>query len=173
MRSRRGDGRLAEGGPLAVDTGRFTGRSPKDKFLVDEESSRDRIWWGEVNQALSEAHFNGLRDKVTSHLGLADALYVVDAWAGADPAHRIGVRVVTAHPYHALFAKTMFIELAPEEAATFEPTALVLHTPDLEADPAETTARAPARSSCSIRAAPNCSSAARSTPVRSRSRSSR
>jgi phosphoenolpyruvate carboxykinase (ATP) len=95
---RRGDGRLAEGGPLVVDTGAFTGRSPKDKFLVEERSSRDRIWWGEVNQALSEAHFDGLRDKVTSHLGLADALYVVDAWAGADPAHRLGVRVITAHP---------------------------------------------------------------------------
>jgi phosphoenolpyruvate carboxykinase (ATP) len=133
----RGDGRLAEGGPLAVDTGRFTGRSPKDKFLVDEAGSRDRIWWGEVNQPLSEDHFNGLREKVTSHLGLADALYVVDAWAGADPAHRIGVRVVTAHPYHALFARTMFIELAPEDAATFEPTALVLHTPDVEAVPAD------------------------------------
>ncbi len=72
---------------------------------------------------------------MTSHLGRAESLYVVDAWAGADPAHRIGVRVVTAHPYHALFAKTMFIELAPDEAATFEPTALVLHTPDLEAVP--------------------------------------
>jgi phosphoenolpyruvate carboxykinase (ATP) len=133
----RGDGRLAEGGPLAVDTGRFTGRSPKDKFLVDDDGSRDRIWWGDVNQPLSEEHFGGLREKVTARLERAAALYVVDAWAGADSAHRIGVRVVTAHPYHALFAKTMFIELAPDEAAAFEPTALVLHTPDLEAVPDE------------------------------------
>jgi phosphoenolpyruvate carboxykinase (ATP) len=132
---RRGDGRLAEGGPLAVDTGRFTGRSPKDKFLVDEPSSTGRIWWGDVNQRLSEAHFAGLREKVAARLGLADALYVVDAWAGADPAHRIGVRVITAHPYHALFAKTMFIELGPREVESFEPEALVLHTPDLEAEP--------------------------------------
>jgi phosphoenolpyruvate carboxykinase (ATP) len=139
---RRGDGRLAEGGPLVVDTGAFTGRSPKDKFLVEERSSRDRIWWGEVNQALSEAHFDGLRDKVTSHLGLADALYVVDAWAGADPAHRLGVRVITAHPYHALFAKTMFIDLAPGEEDRFTPEALVLHTPDLEAEPEEDGTRA-------------------------------
>jgi len=108
----RGDGRLAEGGPLVVDTGRFTGRSPKDKFLVDEAGSHGRIWWGEVNQPLSEEHFDGLREKVSSHLAAAETLYVVDAWAGADPAHRIGVRVVTAHPYHALFAKTMFIDLA-------------------------------------------------------------
>jgi phosphoenolpyruvate carboxykinase (ATP) len=133
----RGDGRLAEGGPLAVDTGRFTGRSPKDKFLVEEESSRDRIWWGDVNQPLAEDRYEGLREKVTSHLAAATALYVVDAWAGADEAHRIGVRVITAHPYHALFAKTMFIELAPGEEPVFEPRALVLHTPDLEAVPRE------------------------------------
>jgi phosphoenolpyruvate carboxykinase (ATP) len=133
----RGDGKLAEGGPLAVDTGRFTGRSPKDKFLVDETSSRERIWWGEVNQAVSEEHYEGLREKVTSHLASADVLYVVDAWAGADPEHRIGVRVVTAHPYHALFARTMFIDLAPGEDASFRPQAVVLHTPDLEADPDE------------------------------------
>ena len=95
----RREGKLAEGGPLAVDTGKFTGRSPKDKFLVEEDSSQDRIWWGEVNQPLSEDHFEGLRDKVTAHLGHAETLYVVDAWAGADPAHRIAVRVITAHPY--------------------------------------------------------------------------
>jgi phosphoenolpyruvate carboxykinase (ATP) len=133
----RGDGRLAEGGPLVVDTGKFTGRSPKDKWLVDEPSSTDRIWWGEVNQKLAEPSFEGIRDKVTSHLGSADALFVIDAWAGADPAHRIGVRVVTAHPYHALFAKTMFIDPTAEELASFTPQALVLHTPDLEADPEE------------------------------------
>jgi phosphoenolpyruvate carboxykinase (ATP) len=133
---RRGEGKLAEGGPLAVDTGAFTGRSPKDKFLVQEESSQDRIWWGEVNQPFSPESFSNLRDKVATHLEAADALYVVDAWAGADPVHRIGVRVVTAHPYHALFATTMFIDLAPDEAESFEPEALVLHAPDLEADPA-------------------------------------
>jgi phosphoenolpyruvate carboxykinase (ATP) len=133
----RGEGRLAKGGPLAVDTGRFTGRSPKDKFLVEEDGSRDRIWWGDVNQPLSEQHFEGLREKVTDRLGAADALYVADAWAGADPAHRIGVRVVTAHPYHALFARTMFIDLTPDELDAFEPQALVLHTPDLEATPEE------------------------------------
>ncbi|MGZ6513251.1 MAG: phosphoenolpyruvate carboxykinase (ATP), partial [Actinomycetota bacterium] len=133
----RGEGRLAEGGPLVVDTGAFTGRSPKDKFLVDEPSSTDRIWWGEVNQKLAEPSFDGLREKVASHLGGADALYVVDAWAGADPAHRIGVRVITAHPYHALFARTMFIDLAEDELAGFRPQALVLHAPDLESDPGE------------------------------------
>jgi phosphoenolpyruvate carboxykinase (ATP) len=131
----RGDGRLAEGGPLAVDTGRYTGRSPKDKFLVEEEGSQDRIWWGDVNRPISEERFERLRDKVAAHLADAETLYVVDAWAGADPAHRIGVRVITAHPYHALFAKTMFIDLKPHEEDGFVPQALVLHAPDLEADP--------------------------------------
>ncbi|HEY7396857.1 MAG TPA: phosphoenolpyruvate carboxykinase (ATP) [Gaiellaceae bacterium] len=131
-----GDGRLAEGGPLVVDTGVHTGRSPKDKFVVREPASEERVWWGDVNQELSEEHFDGLREKVTRRLGAASTLYIVDAWAGADEAHRIGVRVVTAHPYHALFAKTMFIDLADDERDGFEPNALVLHAPDLEADPA-------------------------------------
>jgi phosphoenolpyruvate carboxykinase (ATP) len=130
----RGDGRLAEGGPLVVDTGRFTGRSPKDKFVVSEPGSEDRIWWGSVNQPLPEARFEGLREKVVAYLDAHD-LYVVDAFAGADPAHRIAVRVVTDRPYHALFAKTMFIEPTAEELAGFRPHALVLHAPEVEADP--------------------------------------
>src|SRR5947199_8887278 len=87
---KRGEGRLGEGGPLVVDTGKHTGRSPKDKFVVREPSSEDRIWWADVNQEISEDNFEGLRDKVTGHLAKADARYVIDAYAGADPAHRIG-----------------------------------------------------------------------------------
>src|SRR5438477_12329794 len=94
----RGDGRLAEGGPLAVDTGRHTGRSPKDKFVVREPGSEDRIWWGSVNQPLAEDRFDGLRAKVVSQLEQEDELYVVDSFAGADPAHRIAVRVITSLP---------------------------------------------------------------------------
>src|SRR5688572_32525259 len=94
----RGEARLAEGGPLAVDTGKHTGRSPKDKFVVREPGSEDRIWWGDVNAELAEDRFEGLRDKVAAHLGERD-LYVVDAFAGADPKHRIALRVLTNHPY--------------------------------------------------------------------------
>jgi phosphoenolpyruvate carboxykinase (ATP) len=132
----RGEGHLAEGGPLVVDTGRFTGRSPKDKFVVREPGSEDRIWWGKVNQPLSEEQFEGLRQKVVSHLETQD-LYVVDAFAGADVAHRIAVRVLTDRPYHALFAKTLFIEPAVDELEEFEPDVLVLHAPVVEADPDE------------------------------------
>jgi phosphoenolpyruvate carboxykinase (ATP) len=132
---RRGDGRLAEGGPLVVDTGQFTGRSPKDKFVVREPGSDDRIWWGEINQPLGQAQFEGLRQKVVDYLSEQERLYVIDAFAGADPAHRIGVRVVTASPYHALFARTMFIRPPEEELETHEAQALVLHAPAVEADP--------------------------------------
>ena len=65
----RGEGRLAEGGPLAVDTGKHTGRSPKDKFVVREPGSEDRIWWGDVNAEISEEQFDALREKVIAHLG--------------------------------------------------------------------------------------------------------
>jgi phosphoenolpyruvate carboxykinase (ATP) len=131
----RGDGRLAEGGPLAVDTGLFTGRSPKDKFVAREPGSEERIWWGEINQPIDEGKFEGLRQKVVDYLSAQERLYVIDAFAGADPVHRIGVRVVTASPYHALFAKTMFIRPTADELDAREPQALVLHAPEVEADP--------------------------------------
>ena len=132
----REEGRLAEGGPLVVDTGRHTGRSAKDKFFVREPESEDRIAWGEVNQPISEERFEGLREKVVDHLNERD-LYVVNAFAGADPAHRLLVRVVTDSPWHALFAKTLFIDPSEEELRDFEPDALVLHAPAVEADPEE------------------------------------
>jgi phosphoenolpyruvate carboxykinase (ATP) len=127
---------LAEGGPLVVDTGRFTGRSPKDKFIVREPGSEDRIWWSDVNAAIDEDSFDVLRDKLASHLAERD-IYVVDAFAGADPAHRLALRVVTESAWHALFAKTLFIDPTEEELDEHEPQALVLHAPSLEADPDE------------------------------------
>jgi phosphoenolpyruvate carboxykinase (ATP) len=128
--------RLAEGGPLVVDTGRHTGRSPKDKFVVREPESEDRIWWSDVNQEIAEESFDGLREKLVDGLEAGD-VYVVDAFAGADPEHRLAVRVVTESAWHALFAKTLFIDPAEEELDRFEPRALVLHAPSAEADPEE------------------------------------
>ena len=132
----RGEGQLAEGGPLVVDTGDHTGRSPRDKFIVREPGSEDRIWWGDVNAEISEDSFERLRDRLTTHLGESD-VYVVDAYAGADPDHRIAVRVITESPWHALFAKTLFIDPEPDELGEMEIDALVLHGPSLEASPEE------------------------------------
>jgi phosphoenolpyruvate carboxykinase (ATP) len=132
---KQGAAHLAEGGPLVVDTGRHTGRSPKDKFIVREPGSEERVWWGDVNAEISEEHFDGLREKVVEHLEGSD-LYIVDAFAGADSAHRFGVRVITGSAWHALFAKTLFIEPTEEELDEHEPQALVLHAPAVKADPA-------------------------------------
>src|SRR4029453_13737314 len=130
------DGALAEGGPLVVDTGEHTGRSPNDKFIVREPGSDDRIWWGKVNQEIDEEHYEGLRAKGVAHLDDQE-LSVVAAFAGADPAHRLPLRVITASPWHALFAKTLFIDPTDEELADFEPEALGLHAPPVEAVPVE------------------------------------
>jgi phosphoenolpyruvate carboxykinase (ATP) len=130
----RREAKLAEGGPLVVDTGVHTGRSPNDKFIVREPGSEGRIWW-DGNRDLPEDSFEHLRDKVTDFLAAQPILYVVDAFAGADPAHRIAVRVITTHPYHALFAGTMFIDPSADELAAFRPQSLVLHAPALEASP--------------------------------------
>src|SRR6266566_6977159 len=89
---RRDDGVLAEGGPLVVDTGDHTGRSPNDKFLVHEPGSEDRIAWGDVNRPMGEEAFEGLRDKIAGYLEERE-LYVVDAFAGADPDRRLPLRV--------------------------------------------------------------------------------
>src|SRR5918995_6770595 len=132
----RGDGSLAEGGALVVDTGVHTGRSPKDKFVVREPGSQERIAWGDVNAEISEESFDGLRDRVVARLGEGD-VYVIDAFAGADLAHRLAVRVITESPWHALFAKTLFIDPTDEELDEMEPQALVLHAPSVSAVPEE------------------------------------
>ena len=132
-----GDGRLAHGGALVVDTGRFTGRSPQDKFVVDEDESRDRIWWGAVNHPLSEQHFDGLRTKVTEHLAGRDPLYVVDHFAGANPDHRVGVRVVTASRTTRSSPRRCSSCRPPASSVRFSVDALVLHAPDVEAIPAK------------------------------------
>ena len=136
-----GDAELAEGGALVVSTGAHTGRAPKDKYLVREPGSEDRVWWGAVNQPLDAAVHASLGERLRAHLGAGD-LYVVDAWAGADPAHRLALRVVTESAWHALFARTLFIAPTDEELEAHRPEALVLHAPSFTADPASDGTRA-------------------------------
>ncbi len=134
---RRGEGTLTAAGALAVTTGEHTGRSPKDKFVVDEPAA-EGVWWGEVNQPLSPDVYETIRSRVVSYLGERE-LFVQDLAAGADPEYRIRVRLVTEGAWHALFARNLFIvpeaaELAA--AATNEPDFTVLHAPCLRLDPA-------------------------------------
>ena len=131
---RRGEGVLAEGGALVTRTGQHTGRSPNDRFIVEEPSSAGEILWGTVNRAISEAHFERLLDKMLAHLQGRD-VFVQDCHTTTTPAHRLKVRVVTEQAWHNLFARNMFIQPLAEELREFEPEFTVLHAPSLEADP--------------------------------------
>ena len=132
---RRGEGTLADGGALVVMTGTYTGRAPKDKFIVDEASTRDGIWWGDVNVAIDEARFERLHGKIVSHFEQRD-LYVQDLGVGADADYRMNVRVVSESAWHSLFARNMFLEPEFATLAEFRPEFTVLHAPGLSADPA-------------------------------------
>lgn len=115
-------------------TGKYTGRSPLDKFTVDEETSRDDIDWGEVNQPISEEVFDRLHKKVADYL--ADkTIYVKDLYAGADPDYRLNVRIISEVAYHALFSDNMFIVPDDEELSHHVPGFTVLAAPHFRADP--------------------------------------
>ncbi|MET1231264.1 MAG: phosphoenolpyruvate carboxykinase (ATP), partial [Candidatus Limnocylindrales bacterium] len=131
----RDEGVIAAGGPLVVRTGTHTGRSPKDKFVVEEPASRDSIWWGEVNRPISEADFERMREKVIGHLAARET-FVKDAFVGAHPMHRRSVRVTTETAWASLFAHNLFIRPSADELATFQPDFTIYDAPSLQADPA-------------------------------------
>lgn len=133
---RRGEGELADNGAFAADTGKFTGRSPKDKFSVEDDVTRDTVWWGDINQPISQAHFDGLYEKVSRHLASKDELFVRDAYACADPEYRLNVRVVTESAFQNLFANNLFLRPAVEELGKISPDWHVIAAPSFEADPA-------------------------------------
>ena len=132
---RRGEGRLSEDGAVMAMTGVHTGRSVQDKFVADEPETTADIWWGRINQKMAPERFQALRGRVAEYLGEQE-LFVQDLYAGADPAHRVRVRLVTSSAWHALFARNMFIRPPAAELEGFEPDAVILHAPLFEADPA-------------------------------------
>jgi len=99
---------LAHLGPLVVRTGQYTGRSPKDKYIVREPSSQDKVWWGDVNQSFDPGRYDLLRARLMAYLQGKD-LYVQDCSVGADPAYRMPIRVITETAWHSLFARNMFL----------------------------------------------------------------
>ncbi|MFA5550956.1 MAG: phosphoenolpyruvate carboxykinase (ATP) [Trueperaceae bacterium] len=128
---RAGEGVLDASGALVVDTGKFTGRSPKDKFTVRNAATETRVDWGKTNQPMDPAAFERLRADMEAHLE-GRQLYVQDVNAGADPDHRVRVRVVTEYAWHSLFARNLFVD-APE--AHSQPDWLVVDLPSFKADP--------------------------------------
>jgi len=130
---RRGEGVLTDRGAFTAVTAPHTGRSAKDKFLVEEAGMADRIWW-EKNARLDPETFERLQEDVRAHLD-AREVFVQDLFAGADPAYRLPVRFITPNAWHALFVRNMFIRAVPAELAQFRPGFTVLHAPDFQANP--------------------------------------
>lgn len=132
---RRNEGHVAHLGPLVVNTGQHTGRSPNDKFIVRESSSESHVWWGKVNREIEQAKFDRLLEKVLAYLSLHD-VYVQDCFAGADPEFRVPIRVITELAWHSLFARNMFVR--PDwrtQASTHVPEFTVINAAGFEANP--------------------------------------
>ena len=130
----RGEGRLGAGGTILVSTGRHTGRSPKDKFVVRRPSVEDSIWW-ENNPPMAPEAFEALHSDMLDHVRGGE-LYVQDLFGGADPAHRLDVRVITELAWHGLFIRHLLRRPAREELDAFDPDFTILNCPSFQADPA-------------------------------------
>ncbi|TFL17475.1 phosphoenolpyruvate carboxykinase [Jannaschia formosa] len=130
----RDEGTLGLGGSFLVTTGKFTGRSPKDKHVVRTPGTEADIWW-ETNAEMSPEAFAALRADLLEHMKGRD-YFVQDLYGGADPAHRLDVRVVTELAWHSLFIRHMLRRPAASELATFEPEFTVINCPSFKADPA-------------------------------------
>lgn len=130
----RGEGILASNGALFVKTGKYTGRSPNDKFIVEEPSSQEEIHWNALNVRISEENFNLLYRRVISYCQKRD-LYIFDGYVGADPKYRMGVRIITELASQNLFAHQMFIRPTPEELDNHEADFTVIAVPGLHGDP--------------------------------------
>jgi phosphoenolpyruvate carboxykinase (ATP) len=117
-----------------VRTGQHTGRSPQDKFIVDEPWSRDRIWWGEVNRPISEEHYERLRARLMAYVSERD-LYAQDLFIGAAPEHRRSLRVYTETAWASIFARNLFRRPTAEQLAEFRPNFRIIDVPSFKADP--------------------------------------
>jgi phosphoenolpyruvate carboxykinase (ATP) len=132
---RRDEGHIAEGGALVVDTGRHTGRSPNDKFIVREPDSAGEVWWGAVNKPFDAARFARLLARMQGFLAGRE-LWVQDCVAGADTAYSMPIRVVTTSAWQSLFARTMFIPQTSANDPEGQPEFTILSAPEFRADPA-------------------------------------
>ncbi len=133
---RRGEGSLAAEGPLVVATGKHTGRSAKDKFIVRDAETETSVWWGKTNQAMTPAHFAALKADFLAELGKRDELFVQDLYGGSQPEHRVQVRVINELAWHNLFIRTLLVRPGAEALAGFVPEYTIIDLPSFRADPA-------------------------------------
>jgi len=130
---RRGEGLLTASGALNAMTGKRTGRSPRDKWVVEEPSSKDKIWWGKVNQPIAEMDYLGLRQEVMAYLQGRE-LFVMDGFAGADPRYTMPIRIVTELAWHSLFVKQLFRRATAEQLKSHVPEWTVINACKFLAD---------------------------------------
>ena len=134
--ARRGEASFSEDGSVIARTGKYTGRSPRDKFIVLDPETEKNIWWGDVNQPFESAHFDALFERVIAYLEDRD-IFVQDLYAGADPQLRLSLRVVNEFAWHSLFARNMFICPDAETLRTgaFDPEWHLVYAPGFLAEP--------------------------------------
>jgi len=131
---RRREGEIGAGGSFVARTLPHTGRSPRDKYIVNEAGTKDNVWWGPINQPIEPEQFNSLHHRVLAYLQ-GHELFVQDLYAGADPDYRLPVRVISPSAWHSLFARNMFIRPPAGELEGFEPAFTILHAPEFRAIP--------------------------------------
>jgi phosphoenolpyruvate carboxykinase (ATP) len=132
---RREEATLSESGALVAETGERTGRSPADRFIIENAATKDRVDWGAVNKPFPSEDFGRILDKAAEYIRDLDELFVVDAYAGADPRYRLNVQIVAEWAWHALFVRQLFRRPSPEELESFEPDWTVISVPGFETDP--------------------------------------
>ncbi len=132
---KRGEGLLSKDGPLVVATGRHTGRSANDKFIVKCPETRDSVWWGKTNKPMEEAHFAALKADFLAHLKAKPTLFVQDLYGGSQPEHRVRVRVINEFAWHNLFIRTLLVRPDMSELQAFVPEYTIIDLPSFRADP--------------------------------------
>ena len=131
----KGESKLTSEGVLLATTGERTGRSPNDRFILDEPGLAKEVWWGEVNKSTDQKTFDHLLILVKDHLEKSESIFVKDAYCGADPNYRMPVRLVSEKAWHAAFMHNMFVRANKDELETHEPEFTILHAPDFRANP--------------------------------------
>ena len=126
-----GMGRETANGTLAINTGKYTGRSPQDRFLVLDDYTKDRVWWGDTNKGISPGNFDFLQSEIEGYLS-GKEIYARDGYVCADPAYKMNVRTVTEYPWSNMFVYNMFLRPSVEELDNFEEEWLVLCAPGYE-----------------------------------------
>ncbi|WP_206367509.1 phosphoenolpyruvate carboxykinase [Sphingomonas sp. HDW15A] len=132
---RRGEGQLTKDGALLVDTGKFTGRSVKDKYVVRDATTEDTINWGAINQPMTTEHWATLKADFLAALKAKDELYVADLYGGSQPEYRVNVRVITQMAWHNLFVRTLLVRPDASELPSFVPEYTIINLPSFKADP--------------------------------------